>query len=783
MKLGLVTIFGDNYGNKLQNYALQELLTENGNSVETILVPSGRKLHCPTTFRSFCHKFSPSYLLQAASSRFKSRFPYKNERDGILNSIRFSKTNSPKRLMKLRCAAFQEFTEKFIHVASREEEGNTRCLDVYDAFVCGSDQIWNPTYSSTSGLYFLTFAPKCKRIAFAPSFGLSKLPAALHPLYRKWLNGIPHLSVREEAGASIIKELTGRDVPVLPDPTLCLSQKSWEKVEQQPSFDTSSYILTYFLGNETNHYCRFIEHYAENIGAQVINLFDLREPEHYAIGPAEFVWLIHHAKAMFTDSFHGTVFSLIFHTPFVVFDRIESGGQGMSSRIETLLRNTGLENRHYPEVKWEDIGNISFASADSIITLLVAKAKEFLRKSLNEVQESTSKLESGQLSQFVQRKKEECSGCSACVNACPVHCIQMTQDTEGFSYPVIDAHACIHCGRCTVLCTLSATSKETGQEKAFVAYSKEKPIRKQSSSGGIFSELAKPVLEQGGTVYGVGFSGDFQIIHRAVERTEDLALLRGSKYVQSHMETSFEEIRQKLEAGTKVYFSGTPCQVDGLLAFLNKDYNNLITQDILCHGVASPKVWQEYLALKSAGQKVEEVSFRNKTYGWHYFSMNIRTSTSNYIKRLNEDVFLRLFLDNVILRPSCYVCRHKHLHRKSDLTIADAWALKTMKVPLQDDDQGLSLVFANTDKGKNLLEGISERLTTMEVPVELAVKSQTAMTKSVPYNQNRDLFFATAEENGYAKTIEDWFGFDWPYLLHQKYVYCKSKLYKLMKKS
>ena len=582
--------------------------------------------------------------------------------------------------------------------------------------------------------------------------------------------------MREEKGAQLIKELTGRDVPVLPDPTLCLSRDQWESVESKPGFaDDQPYVLTYFLGNETNKYRKFIENYAKQIDAKIIDLFDMREPEYYSADPAEFVWLIHHAKAMFTDSFHGTVFSLIFHTPFLVFDRIESGGMGMSSRIETLLGMVGSEDRMFG--KTTDITGIDFARADKIIASRAETAKDFLGGALRGVENASAGDDA--VSPYVLSKKALCTGCAACAGACPVKCITMEADSEGFRYPVIDKSKCIHCGKCERICSEASAEVDRSSEKAYAAWSKNTVLRSSSSSGGLFSELAGQILSLGGTVYGAGFDDDFKVIHKSADSAESLSALRGSKYVQSQTDACYSEIKDKLNNGEYVYFSGTPCQVDGLLAYLGKEYEKLFTQDIICHGVPSPSVWQEYLALKAKGSRVERVSFRDKTYGWHYFSMLIKTEKGKYIKRLDEDVFTRLFLENVILRPSCYTCRHKHLHRKADITIADCWG---GTFGMKDEDKGISLAFANTEKGQKLMDKISGNLEIKEIPFEKASSAQGAMTKSVPYNQNRELFFSMAEKSGIRKTIEEWFGSDSEMLMKRKIGYRKYKIARRIKK-
>lgn len=763
MRVAIVTMVGNNYGNRLQNYALQEMLRFKGHEVKTVALPEGERIHHSERFVDVLGKLTPSHMRQVASSRFKNRYPYKNQRDGVLRSIRLSKTEIPGELAELREEAFELFDRSCVGMGSMDDE--------FDAFVCGSDQIWNPTYSTTGANAFLRHIPEHKRIAFAPSFGLSELPPDLVPLYRKWLLGIPHLSVREESGACIIHDLTGRDVPVLPDPTLCLNRQQWEAMERRPSFDDGApFILTYFLGNETNKYRRFIEFQAA--GARIINLYDMREPEHYTANPAEFVWLVHHARAMFTDSFHGTVFSLIFHTPFVVFDRVESGGTAMGSRIDTLLQTVGLDNRRFGDVS--SVWDIDFARADEAIAQWVYEARLFIKTSLGEVVDTVS---SEQHSSYVLERKEDCSGCGACAVACPRGCITMEADEEGFRYPKIDARACVHCNACRKICANSAATLADGEERiehAYVAASNDKESRRQSSSGGLFTELAKETLRVGGTVYGAGFDDCFKVVHKSACSRVGLAELRGSKYVQSEAEECYGKIHEILEQGESVYFSGTPCQVDGLLAFLDKDFPNLLTQDIICHGVPSPVVWREYLALRSKGHKVRDVSFRDKSYGWHYFSIRIATDYGTYLARLGEDIYTRLFLSNVTLRPSCYACRHKHLHRKADLTLGDCWGVGKLCHGVPDTDEGLSLVFANTEKGQDFLR--RRNAESVEVSMKDAASSQMAMTQSVPRTPSRELFFAQSREWGMREALKEWFGWDAPTITRAKFGYRKYRI-------
>lgn len=778
MKVGIITLFGDNYGNKLQNLAVQMILERHGADVETIILDVKQGIRKPTAKCQTAKKLLPNYIVKVLKSRFKNKYLYKNERDGVFKSVKFAKNIDWKVLQKNREESFKRFTDKNLKVSlnklsliNKDEDW----LDHYDYFIAGSDQVWNPTYPETSSLNFLQFTSKEKRIAFAPSIGLSKLPESVKPLYKKWISEIPHLSVREEAGAKIIKELTGREVPVLADPTLCVSREKWQEIEEKPNFDTESpYVFTYFLGNETNKYRRYIEKYAKQNGYKIINVFDLRESEHYAVNPAQFIYLIHNAKAVFTDSFHGSVFSIIFKTPFIIFDRVETGGKGMSSRIETLLKTFSLQDRKFP-ISLSKIDSVGFSNCDEVIEKLTATANDFLNNAF------TSKLNCDEkIQKLVLDKKEDCTGCNACAEACPQNCIQMQADGEGFYYPIIDELKCVNCNLCKKVCPVIQNKLSNFSPTAYVGYSADKEIRENSSSGGIFSVLANAVIGKGGWVYGATFDENFIVCHNGVNDKQGVKKLRTSKYVQSDVRNVFSDVKTKLNNNELVYFSGTPCQIEGLLSYLGKDYENLYTQDIVCHGVPSPAVWKAYL--ETFKGKKKQVSFRDKKYGWHYFSMRIRTSKRNYVKRLDQDVYTKLFLDNVILRPSCYACHFKKEVRNSDFTLADCWNGNLLGLSLKDDDKGLSMIFVNSEKGKNFIALLKDSLALQQVDYDKAIKAQTAATNSVKKTEQRTVFFESTSVNGYEKTINNWYGKNLVSSLKKDLIYIKTKIRNVVKK-
>ncbi len=344
-------------------------------------------------------------------------------------------------------------------------------------------------------------------------------------------------------------------------------------------------------------------------------------------------------------------------------------------------------------------------------------------------------------------EKSKCSGCYACATVCPKGCIIMTADEEGFWYPKVDDTSCVNCGACIKACPIE-TSCVFPNEKNITAYAvmhKNDTIRLNSSSGGVFSALATYVLEQGGVVFGAGFDEEFNVIHTYVENVEALAILRGSKYVQSKIGEMYKEAETFLKNGRLVYFSGTPCQIEGLLTYLKCPYENLITQDLICHGVPSPKVWSDYVDYRSAvsnGAKPQKIAFRAKNEGWKLSSVSFQfENNTEYRMTLDKDPMMQIFLKNLCLRPSCYDCHFKTKERRSDITLADFWGIKNV-LPEMDDDKGTSLVIIQSKKGEEIFKQIEGEIIATEVEVYKAVFYNSAMIQSAKRNAKRERFLS-----------------------------------------
>jgi len=353
-------------------------------------------------------------------------------------------------------------------------------------------------------------------------------------------------------------------------------------------------------------------------------------------------------------------------------------------------------------------------------------------------------------------EKKNCSGCHACYSICPKQCIKMCEDEEGFWYPQIDKEQCVNCGACKKVCPVLKEYQPNPRGKAYACINKDEGIRMKSSSGGIFTLLASAVIEQGGVVFGVAFDSDFSAFHTYVEDKTELEKLRGSKYVQSRIFDTYKKVKEYLDLKRIVLFSGTPCQIGGLKTYLGKEYDNLIMQDIICHGVPSPLVWQKYITLREtkAGSKIGRTFFRHKKYGWKTYSVRFEFSNrTEYEQIFSKDLFMRAFLANLCLRPSCYNCHFKSKERESDITLADFWGVEKECADMYDN-KGTSLVLVNSEKGKKLFEKIEDELIFKEVEINSALAHNSAAYKSVCRPKKREKFMKKVTTKNFERVVK-----------------------------
>ena len=354
-----------NYGNVLQSYALQEVLVHDADQVDTIWTQPDTFL--PDIWWKWTWKMYIKYLIN-----------WKNFRTEIT-------TGRIGREMA-RQAKIRDFSERYISYYRVSPPDLSRQIKQYDYCVVGSDQVWNPHFGNYHQ-FFLGFAPEKKRLSYAASISTMDIPAEEHDFFVQGLKGMKALSVREQAGADLIEQLTGRKAEVHLDPTLLLTADEWRSVSRKPTwYHGGEYLLTYFLGRRPAQ----IDAIAEELGLTVVNLLDEAVYEHYVTGVDEFLWAIDHASLVYTDSFHGSVFSILFQTPFVVCDRYGTGkgdvSEKMGSRLDTLLGYFGFENRRTNQFKDYRIENplqpLAWERCEPVLAKERSRSAGYLRRVL-----------------------------------------------------------------------------------------------------------------------------------------------------------------------------------------------------------------------------------------------------------------------------------------------------------------------------------------------------------------------------------------------------------------
>lgn len=341
---------------------------------------------------------------------------------------------------------------------------------------------------------------------------------------------------------------------------------------------------------------------------------------------------------------------------------------------------------------------------------------------------------------IVFEEKNSCCGCTACMNSCPKKAIIMKEDEEGFLYPSINKELCVECGICKSVCPfIDTTSYDRLLEiEAYGAKHKSDDIRMQSASGGIFTAISDKILASGGVVYGARFDENFNVIHSRATNKIDRDKFRGSKYVQSFLGFIFKQVKRDLEEGKYVLFSGTPCQVAGLNNYLKKDYEKLITCDIVCHGTPSPKIFAEFIEYMEKRQqsKIIDLSFRDKEQGWENQKWKIEYKNGKaFVESDDLRIYRRLFYKHYIHRPSCHNCKFTNLERPSDITIGDFWGDKE-SISKIIDNKGISLVLVNSIKGKIILQDIKNDIELISCGVGRCMQPQLEYPTEVAENRN-----------------------------------------------
>lgn len=365
------------------------------------------------------------------------------------------------------------------------------------------------------------------------------------------------------------------------------------------------------------------------------------------------------------------------------------------------------------------------------------------------------------------KNKKDCCACGACLNICPKQAIKMQEDENGFLYPIINNDKCIKCGLCIKTCALQNSKLTNTPLKTYAAQSNNTDLKK-SASGGIFASLALNILKVGGVIYGAvleNVNGKLICRHIAVNNVTDLEKLQGSKYIQSNIGNIYQEVKKNLLENKTILFSGTPCQVDGLRAYLDKKYENLYCIDIICHGVPSNKMFQDYIETleKKYNDKIVDFKFRDKTKGWGLTAKGYTAKGYTAIIPANVSSFYYYFLKSYIYRDSCYSCKYACKNRCGDITIGDYWGIENAhpevlrnKTEL-DYKSGTSCLIINTEQGNKLIEKYRDNLRLIESDFEKAAKENGQLNIASACNvEKRNKLLNLYRKNGY-ESVENSF--------------------------
>ena len=685
----------------------------------------------------------------------------------------------------------RRFAKKHYNISERYELKDFQKLnDQCDVFLIGSDQLWNYGISRGTGkTFYLDFVrDEKKKISFATSFGhaVDFAPPAERKKIAALMARFDGVSLREDDGVEICRRDYGINARQVLDPVYMVDRKTY-----QPLIDSSDkgcnepYLLTYIL-DPTPEKKAAILHIAKKLGGvKIINVLDgfsnKFEKNKAAMGLPNCIegvqtedWLkyISEAEFVITDSFHGMSFSIIFQKPFIAI----CNKSRCFSRFQSLSRLFNIGDHVVAEAK-QIIDNpkllapIDYNYIDHVISVEREKSYTWLEIILNSKKKTKSQLIEQNIIGTVIPKaggntvtsnldSKMCIGCGACVSVCPQNAVSIRGDEWGYYRSAINYDVCVECGRCVDVCPALELPKteNNATPKCYEFVSSDPELLKHSSSGGIFTTLAKQIISEGGIVCGAAWAEEFTVKHIMIESEDDLWKLQKSKYVQSYVGDTFKHVKNSIKDGRKVMFTGTPCQTAGLRKYLGKDAENLLLVDILCSNAPSAMFFKKYIE-DTYGPDLASYEFRYKSddVKWDCFHTKATLAQGEQILHNgpSDDNYQRVFHNHVMCPYHCENCRYQSFPRMGDLTIGDFWGISRFEKDI-DVSKGVSLVLCNNDKGQKYLDSLDESSYSRKKEVPLSWMGGNGFSNKGGKNYaspKRDIFYKEILKRSFGDAV------------------------------
>ena len=655
--------------------------------------------------------------------------------------------------------------------------------EICGSFLLGSDQMWNYNLSKPyKQTYFFDFVnDDNKKIAYATSFGKDKYigPDSEKLITKKNLERFDAVSVRDDFSKRILQDEFGIKAEILLDPVfLCPREKYEGLIDEAELKIDEKFIFAYILdpNPETG---KSLTKISEKSGLKIFVIFNEGSDKETAVERLkvdksrflflteatveEWLYCFKNSEMVITDSFHGCCFSVIFRKNFIVKKNMGRGGGRFDYLTNILkLRNYMTETSAGFDELFDKFGIdhvIDYTYTEKKLKEEYIRSRKWLKDALELPKKKLPSVLLPDKTVSAKLDKNSCTGCGACVSACPFGALTLKSDEYGYYRSDIDYDKCINCGKCVRVCAAIDLPQKTNFAEpdcyAFIAADKKQLY--DSSSGAIFPLLAEKVIDEGGVAAGAAWTDDFTVEHILAESSEDLEKLKKSKYLQSYMGDIDKRIKAELDKGRKVLFSGCPCQVAGLKKYLGREYPNLILVDLLCGNAPSGKFFKAYLE-ESFPQGVKDYQFRYKKQGWNADCLTLTLTDGTKIERRGsrQDIYQKAYHSHLMCPPHCEHCKYQSAPRFGDITIGDFWGYSKRDASV-DTSEGISAVLCNNDKGRNFFEKIPDEYIKVKklVPFEwLGGNGYALPGKHNWKSPARDDFYAMIKNHPFSEAVE-----------------------------